>query len=104
MSRRLYSRRHVEPRPRVQEPDKFATALHSAGYSYRSLATELDIPKSTLHRIAMGQLAVAPAFAAQVEEALSVAAGSLFAATVSTTPDAAPSDPTTPSNPSPGQG
>ena len=93
MARGLYSRRHVEPQPRVQEPDKFAEALHAAGHTYRSLAEQLDIPKSTLHGIAKGQLGVAPAFAARVEEALSVPTGSLFAPSLSTTPDSPAADP-----------
>ena len=93
MPRGPYGMQHLEPRPRVEDPDKFATALHQAGHTYRSLATELDVAHSTLHDIGKGRTGVAPTFATRVEEALKVPPGFLFPPNQSTTPDTTSVDP-----------
>lgn len=104
MAREIQDRPHIQPKSRVRDPDKFAKALHAAGYTYRSLADHFHMARTTLNDYGLGKLRVLPAFAADIEEALSVETGSLFTPAASATPNKPSAEPTTPSNPSGGQG
>jgi ribosome-binding protein aMBF1 (putative translation factor) len=60
------------------DPAKFRQAIEAAGLSYRQLAEQLKVPRSTLYNIGQGKAVVSQRFARDVEEALKVEAGSIF--------------------------
>lgn len=88
----VYKAAHLAESDRVTDPAKFDQVRQRAEYTYRELAEELGLPKSTLHNIAKGHTMVAPAFARRVENLLKVPAGTLFASAVSTTADTSSQD------------